>query len=202
DFDTHTTKGIGFPPLFIHRKPKEGYPQKFVHADLSLTFGWYDKRKSKRRWMNPAALFFGAFDEHQSSWAAVPLLMGYQRVGEKYNFGAFPLVWAWGGRANKNLLVVPFHFQNKTPDSFQGVSALLFWYGKRNIDDGDISNDKKHFIGFPLFWRFVRGTRSLSVSPLYIGGRDRERGFRHHTVLPLFHWQSAEAGNRTELWTA
>src|SRR5690606_31624236 len=53
-----------------------------------------------------------------------------------------------------------------------------------------------------LFWRFVRGTRSLSVSPLYIGGRDRERGFRHHTVLPLFHWQSAEAGNRTELWTA
>ncbi len=208
EFDTHTTKALSFPPLFLHRQPKANAqgvveaPEKLLHLDASLTFGWYDRRKSKRRWMNPAVLFFGAFDEHQSSWAAVPLLMGYKRIGEKYNFGQFPLVWAWGNRASKNLLVVPFHFQNKTPGSFQGVSSLLFWYGHKNRDDADPSNDRKHFIAFPLYWDLTRGPKRTRVSPIFFGGRNEETGFKHRTLLPFAHWQSRENGNHREFWSA
>lgn len=202
-FDTHTTKALTLPPLFLHRTPTPDgeAPQKFLHMDLSLTFGWYDQRKSKRRWVNPVGLYFGAFDEHQASWAAVPLLMGYKRIGEKYNFGQFPLVWAWGNRYSKNLLIVPFHFQNKTPESFQGVSSLLFWYGYKNRGDANPANDRKHFIAFPLYWDLTRGAKRVRVAPLFVGGSNTDKGLKHRTLFPLFHWQSRENGNHKELWT-
>jgi hypothetical protein len=202
EYDTHTTRAIAFPPLFYDRKPKEGAPQKLLHMDLSLTFGWYDKRKSKRRWINPAVLFFGAFDEHQSSWAALPLLMGYKRTGDKYNFGAFPLVWAWGNKTTKNLLVAPLHFQSKSEEHFQGVSGLLFWYGRRFTNDRDPGNDRRHFVAFPLYWQMQRGPKTFAASPLYIGGRNRDTGLVHRTFIPIVHWSSHEGGHHTELWSA
>lgn len=202
EFDTHTTKALTFPPLFVHRKPKAGHPEKLLHVDLALTFGWYDKRRQKRRWLNPAGLFFGSFSKHKSVWGAVPLLMGYKRVGEQFNFGQFPLVWWWGNRHVKNFLVLPLHYQQKAPDGFKAITGLIAWYGSKNLDDGDPLNDRKHRVVFPVWVRARKGLRQVDVSPIYLGGRNEQKGTRWHSVLPLFLWESLENGNRKELWTA
>ena len=199
EYDTHTTKAIAFPPLFIHRTPKADNPQRFLHIN-PLAYGWYSKETQKRRWFSPL-LFFGAFSERKSVWGAVPLLMGYRRVGEQFNFGQFPIVWYWGTKFVKNLLVAPVHYQQKAPDGFRGVSGLLVWYGHRNLHDADLTNDKRHLVVAPAFWRFSRGLRTFDISPLYVGGENKLRGLRHRAVAPLFLWQSHEFGNRKELWT-
>lgn len=200
-FDTHRTRALLLPPLFVHRTPTEDHPEKFFHANLALTFGWYAKANQKRRWINPAVLFFGSFSERKTVWGAVPLLMGYKRTGEQFNFGQFPLVWWWGNRHVKNFFVLPFHYQQKAPDSFTGVSALLFWYGRKNTGDADPTNDRKYFVGAPLFYRFQRGLSQFDFAFLYVGGRNKLKGTVHRTVFPFAHWQSREFGNRKELWT-
>jgi hypothetical protein len=202
EFDTHTTKAIPFPPLFVHRKPKAGHPEKLLHLDLALTFGWYDKRRQKRRWLNPAGLFIGSFSDHKTVWGAVPLLMGYKRVGEQFNFGQFPLVWWWGNRHVKNFLVLPVHYQQKAPDGFKGITGLIVWYGSKNLDDHDPNNDRKHRIVFPAFLRYRKGLKQVDVSPLYVGGRNELKGTKWRSVIPFFLWESLESGNRKELWTA
>lgn len=201
EYTTHRTRAIAFPPLFIHRTPKPDHPEAFLHADLALTFGWYSPRTERRHWLNPAALFYGYKSERKTVWGTIPLLMGYRRVGEQFNFGQFPLVWWWGTKFVKNLLVVPFHYQQRAPESFRAVSGIVAWYGHRNLHDADLTNDRRYLVVAPVFWRFGRGLRRFDISPLYVGGANELQGLRHMTVLPLFHWQSREFGNRRELWT-
>lgn len=201
EYDTHRTLAMGLPPLFIHRTPKAGHPEKLLHADLALTFGWYSKADERRRWFNPLALFFGGFSERKTVWGSVIALAGYRRVGEQFNFGQFPLVWWWGTKFVKNFLFIPFHYQQKAPDGYRGISALLFWYGHRNLQDADLSNDKSHFVAAPVFWRFRRGLKQFDISPLYIGGYNKLEGLKYRTLVPFFLWQSREFGNRRELWT-
>ncbi|MGB1701330.1 MAG: hypothetical protein ACPHRO_15340, partial [Nannocystaceae bacterium] len=189
------------PPVYLHRAPKPGHPEKLLHLDLSLTFGWYSKAQEKRRYINPVGLFFGGYSEQRSAWAMVPLLMGYKRVGESFRFGQFPLVWWWGNRDVKNLLVAPFHFQQRRPDGFRGMSLLLAWYGHENLDDNDPSNDKRYTIVAPLYLGLTKGTSKLHLSPLFIAGGDDQKGVKHRTVFPFVHWSTLEFGNRKELWT-
>jgi hypothetical protein len=202
EYDTHRTRAIALPPLFVHRTPTADHPEKLLHADLSLTFGWYAKKAKKRRWISPAALYFGSFSDHKTVWGAVPLLMGYKRVGEQFRFGQFPLFWWWGNKHVKNFFVLPLHYQQKSPDGFRGVSALLFWYGHKNLDDADVLNDRRHFVAAPVFWRFGRGLKQFDMSLLHTAGYNKLKGIRHQTVVPLYHWESLEFGNRKELWTA
>ena len=199
EFDTHRTKAV--PPFFIHRAPKPGHPEKLLHADLSLTFGWYDKTMQRRRWMNPAVLFFGGFSERKTVWGAVPLLMGYRRVGEQFNFGQFPLVWWWGTKFVKNFLVVPFHYQQKTPDSYRGVSALLFWYGHKDTKDADLQNDRRHFVAAPFFFRFQRGLKRFDYSLVYFGVYNKLKGRKYSAFAPFVLMHESEFGNRKEVWS-
>ncbi len=201
EFDTHTTRALTLPPLFVHRTPKDGHPEKLFHMDLSFTFAYYAKVRDKRRWMNPLVLFFGGFSEQKSTWAALPLLMGYRRVGEQFNFGQFPLVWWWGNKHVKNLFVFPLHYHKKAPDQFFGASGLLFWYGNKDLDDDDVDNDRRHFVAAPIYFKFQHGPRTIHASPLYFGAKNLTKGTNHRTLLPFFHWQSREFGNRKELWT-
>jgi hypothetical protein len=201
DYATHTTRAIAFPPLFLHRKPKPGHPEAFLHADLALTFGWYSEESARQHLVNPALLFYGYKSERKTMFGAVPLLIGYRRVGEQFNFGQFPLVWWWGTKFVKNVLVVPFHYQQRAPESYRGVSGILAWYGHKDLHDADLTNDRRYFVLAPAFWRFQRGLRRFDISPLYIGGANELEGVRHRTVLPVFHWQTREFGNRRELWT-
>ncbi|WP_181198371.1 hypothetical protein [Enhygromyxa salina] len=201
EYDTHTTTALTLPPLFVHRQPKPGHPETLAHFDLSFTIAYYAKDRRKKRWMNPLALYFGGFSEHKTVWAAIPLLMGYRRVGEQFNFGQFPFVWWWGNRHVKNLFVFPFHYRKKAPDQVFGVSGFLAWYGSRNLDDDNIDNDRRHFVFAPVFFRFQRGLKTVDASPLYFGGKNLTKGLTHRTLLPFFHWQRREFGNRTELWT-
>ncbi|MCA9716212.1 MAG: hypothetical protein KC468_16140, partial [Myxococcales bacterium] len=202
DYTTHRTRALTLPPLFVHRKPKEGHPEKFMHFDLSLSFGFYSKRRKRKIVVAPLALFGGAFSERASGWFAAPLLMGYKRTGEQFNFGQFPFVWWWGNKHVRNLIVVPFHYHQKTPESTRGASGLLVWYGKKNLQDADPLNDRRHFLVAPLFYRVQIGMRLTDVFvPLYVGGENKFKGVRHHTFFPLFHWQKNEFGNRRELWT-
>lgn len=201
-YTTHRTRALVLPPVFVHRTPTAAHPEKLFHFDLTLTTGWYSQRTGKRRYLSPLALFFGSFSERTSAWGAIPLLMGYKRVGEQFNFGQFPFVWRWGNKSVKNLIVVPFHYHSKTPDSLRGFSALLFWYGHKNTTDKDPLNDLRYFLGVPLFYRITRGPSTTTVgAPLYIGGENKARGLKWHTVLPFVHWQSSEFGNRRDLWT-
>lgn len=199
---THRTRALTLPPLFFHRSGGANNPEKLAHFDLSLTMGWYSKRVQKRRYLAPLALFFGSFSERTSAWAAAVLLMGYKRTGEQYNFGQFPFVWRWGNKQVKNLVVVPFHYHQKTPDSLRGFDAILFWYGHKNTTDSDPLNDLRYFVGAPLFLQLTRGvTRTTVGLPLYVGGTDKAKGIKHRTVFPFAHWQTREFGNRKELWT-
>jgi hypothetical protein len=199
---THRTRALTLPPLFFHRTPAAGHPNKLAHFDLSLTTGWYSQRAQKRRYFSPLALFFGSFSERTSAWGAGALLMGYKRVGEQFNFGQFPLVWHWGNKQVKNLVVVPFHYHQKTPDSLRGFDVVLFWYGHKNTTDADPLNDLRYFIGAPLFAQITRGVKRTTIGvPLYVGGSDKLRGLTHRTVFPFVHWQSREFGNRHELWS-
>lgn len=201
-YTTHRTRALTLPPVFFHRTGTAAHPEKLAHFDLSLTTGWYSKRVQKRRWFSPAILFFGSFSERTSAWGAVPLLMGYKRVGEQYTFGWFPLVWKWGNKSVKNLVVAPFHYHSKTPDSLRAISGLLFWYGHKNTTDKDPLNDLRYFVGAPIFYRVQKGPLRVDVGlPLYVGGRDQTRGLRWHHVFPLVHWQSSEFGNKRDLWT-
>ena len=199
EFDTHRTRAM--PPFFVHRTPKPGHPEKLLHADLSLTFGWYDKRMQRRRWINPAVLFFGSYSERKTVWGAVPLLMGYRRVGEQFNFGQFPLVWWWGTKFVKNFLVMPFHYQQKTPDSFRGVSALLFWYGRKDTEDADLQNDRRHFVAAPFFFRFQRGLKRFDYSLVYFGGYNKLKGRKFSAFAPFVLTHESEFGNRKEVWS-
>ena len=201
EYDTHRTRAIAFPPVFVHRTPKPGHPEKLLHVDLALTFGWYSKATKKRRWLSPTGLFFGSFSKRKTVWGAVPLLAGYRRVGEQFNFGQFPLVWWWGTKYVKNFLFIPFHYQQKAPDGFRGVSALLFWYGHKNTDDANLENDKRHFIGAPLYYSFTRGLKRFDFAFLYIGGHNRIKGKKYTAVAPFFVREQTEFGNRKELWT-
>ncbi len=202
EFTTHRTRALTLPPLFVHRTPKEGHPDKLLHWDLSMTVGFYSKRRQRRIYIAPLALFGGAFSERASGWFATPLLMGYKRTGEAFNFGQFPFVWWWGNKHVRNLIVVPFHYRQKTPESTRGASGLLVWYGKKNLQDTDPLNDRKYFLVAPLFYRVQLGMRLTDVFvPLYFGGENKLKGIRHHSFIPLFHWQKNEFGNRRELWT-
>ena len=201
-YDTHRTRALTLPPVFIHREGTKGNPKKLFHADLSLTFGWYNAKKGRRRWLSPLGLFFGSFSERSTSWASGALLMGYKRTGEKFNFGQFPFVWWWGNKYVRNLVVLPFHYHQKAPDSYQGMSALFFWYGHRNLEDSDPRNDLRYFVGAPFFVRVNKGVKKLDLGiPLYLGGENKLKGLKHRTVFPFVHWQSREFGNRKELWT-
>lgn len=200
-YDTHTTRALSFPPIFVHREASPDHPEKFFHADLSFTFGYYAKQRGKKRWMNPLVLTFYGKSEFKTSWAALPLLMGFRRVGDQYNFGQFPFVWWWGNKYVKNLFVLPFHYHKRAPDKRFAISGLFFWYGDSHLDDEFADNDRRHFVAAPVFWRFQKGQRSFDVSPLWIAGRNELTGTKHRTLLPFFHWQSREFGNRKELWT-
>lgn len=199
--DTHTTTALYLPPIYLHRVAKPGHPEKLLHLDLSLTFGWHSKSKEKNRYINPVGLFFGGFSKQRSAWAMVPLLMGYKRVGESFRFGQFPLVWWWGNREVKNLLVAPVHFQQKRPNGFRGMSLLLAWYGHENLQDNDPSNDKRYTIFAPLYLGLTKGTSKLHLSPVFIAGSDERKGVKHRTAFPFFHRSTLEFGNRKELWT-
>jgi hypothetical protein len=201
EFDTHRTRAFAFPPLFVHRTPKPGHPEKLVHVDLSLTFGWATRDGVKRRWLSLPALFFGSFSERKTVWGTVPLLMGYRRVGEQFNFGQFPLVWWWGTKYVKNLLVAPFHYQQKTPDSFRAVSALLFWYGHKDTKDTLADNDRRWFVAAPVFWSFTRGLKRFDFAFLYLGGENKLTGKRWGALGPLAVWQKSEFGNRRIVFT-
>jgi hypothetical protein len=166
-------------------------PDKLAHFDLSLTTGWYSKRKQKRRYLSPLALFFGSFSERTSAWAAGALLMGYKRVGEQFNFGQFPFVWRWGNKQVKNLVVVPFHYHQKTPDSLRGFDAILFWYGHKNTTDADPLNDLRYFVGAPLFVQVTKGpsarpsgSRSTSAAATRPRGSPTARCSRSRTGSP------------------
>lgn len=200
-YDTHRTRGIALPPLFVHRTPAKDHPERLLHVDLGLTFGW-GTAEGKRRWLSLPALFFGSFSERKTVWGTVPLLMGYRRVGDQFNFGQFPLVWWWGTKFVKNLLVVPFHYQQKTPKSFRAVSAILFWYGNKNTQDAIVDNDREWFVGAPLFYRFRRGLKRFDFGFLYMGADNRLKGRRWAAVTPFALWHESEFGNRRELWTA
>jgi hypothetical protein len=178
------------------RAPREAAPRRSV-ADLRVV----SESAQRRRWINPAALFFGGFSERKTVWGALPLLMGYRRVGEQFNFGQFPLVWWWGTKFVKNFLVVPFHYQQKSPDGFRAVSALLLWYGHKNLDDANLENDRRHFVAAPVFWRFQRGLKRFDFGFLYIGGKNELEGRTYTAVTPLFLRHTSEFGNRNELWT-
>ncbi|MEZ4453654.1 MAG: hypothetical protein R3B09_29635 [Nannocystaceae bacterium] len=199
---THRTRALTLPPLFVHREGTKDHPEKLFHADLSLTFGWYAKSNGRRRWVSPGILFFGGFSERTSAWGSGVLLMGYKRVGEQFNFGQFPFVWWWGNKHVKNLVVVPFHYHQTTPDSKQAMSGVLFWYGHKNLKDDDPLNDRRHFVAVPLFVRAQVGVKKVDVGiPLYVGGEDKLSGKKHRTLFPFFHWSSHEFDNRRELWT-
>jgi hypothetical protein len=201
EYDTHTTTALTFPPLYFHRAPKPGHPEKLAHFDLSFTIAYYAKARNKQRWMNPLALFFYGKSDHKTVWASLPLLMGYRRVGEQFNFGQFPFAWWWGNKFVKNLFIFPFHYHKRAPDQKFAVSGFLVWYGNKKLDDGDIDNDRRHFVFAPVYFRFQRGLRTIDASPIYFGGKNLATGITHRTLLPFFHWQSREFGNRKELWT-
>jgi hypothetical protein len=201
EYDTHTTTALTFPPLYVHRQPKPEHPEMLAHFDLSFTIAYYAKVRRKQRWMNPLVLFFGGFSEHKSVWASLPLLMGYRRVGEQFNFGQFPFVWWWGNRHVKNLFVFPFHYRKKAPDQVFGVSGFLAWYGNRNLDNDSVEDDRRHFVFAPVYVRVQRGLLTVDASPLYFSGKNVGKGLTHRTLLPFFHWESREFGNRKELWT-
>jgi hypothetical protein len=201
EYDTHTTRALTFPPVFVHRTPKPDHPEKLLHADLSMTFGWYASGVERRRWLNPIGLFYGTFSERKTRWGAVPLLMGYSRTGEQFTFGQFPFVWWWGTKFVKNFLAVPFHYQQRSPEGFRAVSGLLFWYGNRNIDDTDPTNDRRHFVAAPVFWRFQRGLRRFDFAFLYMAGENKLTGNEFKAAAPFAVWRSSEFGNRKELWT-
>ncbi|HVH98215.1 MAG TPA: hypothetical protein VM869_05885, partial [Enhygromyxa sp.] len=201
EYDTHTTTALTFPPLYVHRAPKPGHPEKLAHFDLSFTIAYFHKGRGKQRWMNPLVLFFYGKSEHKTVWAALPLLMGYRRVGEQFNFGQFPLAWWWGNKFVKNLFIFPVHYHKRAPDQKFAVSGFLAWYGNKNLDDGDLDNDRRHFVFAPVYFRFQKGLRTIDASPIYFGGKNLATGITHRTLLPFFHWQSREFGNRKELWT-
>lgn len=201
-YETHRTRALALPPLFYHRSPSAERPDKLFHADLSLTFGWYNKAKQKRRYLSPLGLFFGTYSERTTAWGAGALLMGYKRTGEQFNFGQFPFVWWWGNKYVRNLFVLPFHYHQRTPESRHAMSGLLFWYGNKNLSDADALNDLRYFVGAPIYVRVQRGAKRVDLGlPLFIGGEDKVKGLRHRTLLPFFHWQSSEFDNRRELWT-
>ena len=200
-YDTHRTRAIGLPPLFVHRKPTKDHPEKLLHADLSLTFGWATPDGAKRRWINPAGLFFGSFSERKTLWVAAPLLMGYRRAGEQFNFLQFPLAFWWGTRYVKNLLIVPFHYQQKAPDGFRGVSAILFWYGHKHKDDTILDNDRGWFVAAPVFWRFAKGLKRFDFAFLYMGAENKAKGRKWGAFTPFALWHQSEFGNRKELWS-
>ena len=181
--ETHTTRALYLPPVFVHRTPKPGHPEKLLHLDLSLTVGWYDKKNERKRYINPVGLFFGGYSEQRTAWGMVPLLMGYKRVGEVFRFGQFPLAWYWGNRDVKNLLVVPLHYQQRRPSGFRGMSGLIAWYGHENLDDQDESNDRRWTVVAPLYVGLTLGTSKLHISPIFIAGSDARRGVRHRTCL-------------------
>ncbi len=200
-YDTHTTRALTFPPVFVHRTPSADHPEKFLHVDLAFNFGWYAAKKGKKRWINPLALTFYGKGEYKTTWAALPLLMGFRRVGDQFNFGQFPFVWWWGNKYVKNLFVLPFHYHKHAPDRRFAISGFLVWYGNKDLDDEFVENDRKHFVVAPVFWRFQKGLTSFDISPLWIAGRNDLTGMKHRTLLPFFHWESRESGNRKELWT-
>jgi hypothetical protein len=201
EYDTHTTSALTFPPLYVHRQPKPGHPETLAHFDLSFTIAYYARNRDKQRWMNPLVLFFYGTSEHKTVWAALPLLMGYRRIGDQFNFGQFPFAWWWGNKHVKNLFVFPFHFHKRAPDQHFAVSGLFAWYGHKHLDDNIVDNDRRHFVFAPVFFRFQRGLKTIDASPLYFGGKNLTTGVTHRTLLPFFHWQSREFGNRKELWT-
>lgn len=199
---THRTRALTLPPLFVHRSAGPQHPDMLFHFDLSLTTGWYSARTQKRRYLSPLALFFGSFSERTTAWGAGVLLMGYKRVGEQFNFGQFPLVWHWGNKQVKNLVVVPFHYHQKTPDSLRGFDLVLFWYGHKNTTDDDPQNDLRYFVGAPLFVQVTKGVNRITLGiPLYAGWRNKAKGVRHHTIFPFAHWSSREFGNRRDVFS-
>lgn len=199
-YDTHHTRAIGFPPLFVHRTAAPGFPQKLLHVDASLTFGW-GTTDGKRRWFSPAAGFFGSFSERKTVWGTAFLLMGYRRSGDQYSFGQFPTTWAWGTKYVKNLLVFPFHYQQKRPDGYRGVSAFLFWYGHKHRDDTIADNDRGWFVAAPVFYRFRRGVRRFDFAFAYMAGEHKLEGRKWFAITPFALWHESEFGNRRELWT-
>jgi hypothetical protein len=201
EYDTHRTTALTFPPLYFHRQPKPGHPEMLAHFDLSFTIAYYAKLRRKQRWMNPLVLTFGGFSEHKTVWASLPLLMGYRRVGEQFNFGQFPFAWWWGNKHVKNLFVFPVHFRKKAPDQTFAVSGFLAWYGNKHLDNDSIEDDRRHFVFAPVYFRFQKGLLTVDASPLYFSGKNVGKGLTHRTLLPFFHWESREFGNRKELWT-
>lgn len=199
---THRTRALTLPPFFIHRSAGPKNPDMLFHFDLSLTTGWYSQKAQKRRYLAPLGLFFGSFSERTTAWGLGVLLMGYKRVGEQFNFGQFPLVWRWGNKQVKNLVVVPFHYHQKTPDSLRGFDLILFWYGHKNTTDDDPQNDLRYFVGAPVFLRLTQGVKRLTLGlPVYAGWRNKAAGVVHHTVFPFAHWGTHEFGNRRDLYT-
>ncbi len=81
------------------------------------------------------------------------------------------------------------------------MSGLLAWYGHKHLDDNDPTNDRRYVVVAPLFVHRTKGPKRINVAPLYLSGRNDEKGIKYRTLLPLFHWQSREFGNRKALWT-
>lgn len=201
-YDTHRTRAIAFPPLFVHRTPAADHPEKQLHVDLALTFGWYSKKNQARRWLSPVGLFYGSFSKRKTLWGTLPLLMAYRRTGEQFTFVQFPLVFWWGTKYVKNLVVTPFHYQQVTPDSKRAISGLLVWYGHKRKNDALVDNDLSWLVVAPAFVRVSKGLRRVDFAFLYFGAENKAKGRSFGAITPLVLWHRSEYGNRRELWTA
>ena len=106
-----------------------------------------------------------------------------------------------GHQVRQELPGDPVPLPAQVADGFRGVSALLFWYGNKNIGDANLDNDRRHFVAAPLFWRFQRGLKRFDFAFLYIGGYNKLKGKKYISMAPFAVWQEAEFGNKRDLWT-
>lgn len=99
-------------------------------------------------------------------------------------------------RGDATTLVLPLllTFSYKTPTSAAGMALALGWW-RRSGDDFSAGV-------FPLGWHFAskRGHTTVGL-PLFVEGADHERGLRHVTLFPLFHYRSEGRGARKLLVT-
>ncbi|HVZ74435.1 MAG TPA: hypothetical protein VHJ20_18770 [Polyangia bacterium] len=120
-----------------------------------------------------------------------------------------------------------FGYSAKSGPSTEGAAMWLWWFGEdRKAHTGynvvfpivwDFTDhDSRATVVFPLVWRFASGDAVTSVVgpwihsskatstfdtvlPLWWSGRDDKAATAFKMLVPLFYWQSSDAGKR-ELW--
>ncbi|MGE4143622.1 MAG: hypothetical protein AB7N76_23525, partial [Planctomycetota bacterium] len=157
----------------------------------------------------PFPLVYADWSPDEATTVALPLLFARRRQGPDSWWLAFPFALGTNGEDSERLWTIPYAYTRGREGTRHDVLFPLFSYASsfdgqraelsaRPLFWWDTSPERTWSLALPLYYRYESASERRLWTLPYAYTSDAERT-RHDVLFPLFTYQEANDGSRTEL---